>query len=66
MDELDAIFSRFTQSSRTKSGSGGTGLGLTIAREIVRQHGGELSAANRPEGGACFRATLPLPAGAAD
>ena len=37
----------------------GTGLGLTVARRIARDHGGTLTAANRPEGGAVFTLTLP-------
>jgi two-component system sensor histidine kinase HydH len=37
----------------------GTGLGLTIARRVAREHGGELTAANRPGGGASFTLTLP-------
>ncbi|HEU5424364.1 MAG TPA: HAMP domain-containing sensor histidine kinase [Nitrolancea sp.] len=39
--------------------TGGVGLGLTIARRILRAHGGDLSAANRPAGGALFTAWLP-------
>jgi signal transduction histidine kinase len=35
------------------------GLGLSIARSCVRAHGGEVSLANRPEGG--LRATITLP-----
>ena len=38
--------------------SGGAGLGLAISRRILRAHGGELTAANRPTGGAVFTATL--------
>lgn len=34
--------------------TGGVGLGLTIARRILKAHGGDLTAANYPEGGAQF------------
>lgn len=37
----------------------GTGLGLTLAYDLARQHGGELTAANRPDGGAVFTLWLP-------
>jgi two-component system sensor kinase FixL len=36
----------------------GMGVGLSICRTIIEAHGGEISARNRPEGGAVFRFTL--------
>ena len=37
----------------------GTGLGLAICDRIVAEHGGKMSAVNRPGSGACFRFGLP-------
>jgi two-component system osmolarity sensor histidine kinase EnvZ len=41
---------------------GGTGLGLTIARDIVRAHGGDITLEESPLGGLRARVRLPLPA----
>lgn len=41
------------------SGTGGVGLGLTIARHLVGRHEGTITAAGRPEGGSTFTITLP-------
>jgi signal transduction histidine kinase len=46
------------ETSRNRQ-TGGAGLGLTIARRILRSHGGDLTAANAAAGGARFTATLP-------
>jgi signal transduction histidine kinase len=51
-DQLDTIFEPFAraESSRNRA-SGGTGLGLTIARAIARAHGGDVTLRNRSDGG---------------
>ena len=48
-----------------ESGPKGTGLGLYIAKEIVRAHGGEIGVASEPEKGCTFWFTLPSVAQAA-
>lgn len=57
---LPYIFDRFyrAEKSRTRA-EGGSGLGLAIARQLAQAHGGDLSAANHPQGGATFTLTLP-------
>ena len=52
----DRVFEPFFS---TKTSQGGTGLGLTIARDIIRAHGGSLDVAPRPDGGARFVVALP-------
>ncbi len=43
------------------SGSGSSGLGLSVSRQIAQAHGGELLGGNHPGGGAAFVLTLPGP-----
>jgi PAS domain S-box-containing protein len=64
-DELDMVFDAFAQSSRTRDGSGGTGLGLTICRKLMGAFGGSITAANAQGGGALFCLNLPAATGAA-
>jgi len=44
----------------TKGPGEGTGLGLSVAYGIIQQHGGSISVANSPSGGAVFTVILPL------
>ncbi|WP_244560626.1 sensor histidine kinase [Azospirillum oryzae] len=56
----DAIVGRvFDPFFTTKPVGKGTGLGLSISYQLVRDHGGDLAAANHPDGGALFTLTLP-------
>ncbi|MBV9757297.1 MAG: HAMP domain-containing protein [Alphaproteobacteria bacterium] len=58
--ELERVFQPFhrVEPSRNRE-TGGVGLGLPIARNIMRAHGGDVTLANRPLGGT--RATVSLP-----
>jgi len=59
-DALPHIFDRFYRADKSRSrAEGGIGLGLSIARKIAQTHGGDLTAANHPDGGAVFSLTLP-------
>ncbi len=59
--ELDRVFEPFhrVEGSRNRE-TGGVGLGLPIARNILRAHGGDVVLANRPTGGVRATVTLPL------
>lgn len=58
--DLPLVFERFyrVDGSRTRD-TGGSGIGLTIAREIVRAHGGSITAASTLGAGSAFTVTLP-------
>lgn len=60
--EMDHVFEPFYRCAHARSkGAGGAGLGLAIARSILRRHGGEIRAQPRPDGrsGALFTIRLP-------
>ena len=60
-DDLPHIFDRFYRTDKARtSGEGGFGLGLAIAREIARQHGGDITCTSSQEQGTTFTAILPL------
>lgn len=61
-EHLPHIFDRFYKADASRAGThvpSGSGLGLSIVRAIVLRHGGEVSASNRPSGGAEFELLLP-------
>lgn len=61
-DELPHVFDRFYRGDRARTRRSGAGLGLAIARTLVRAHRGELSLESPPGGGTV--ATMRLPQGA--
>jgi len=59
-EDLPRIFDRFYRADAARTSTEGTGLGLSIVRTTAAAHGGEVTARNRPEGGAVFRVRLPV------
>ena len=60
-DALEQVLEPFIRLEDSRSrDTGGTGLGLPIARSILRSHGGDVVLLSRPEGGLRARVTLPL------
>ena len=58
----ERVFEPFLRLEASRSrDTGGVGLGLAIARSIVRGHGGDIHLSNRAQGG--LRATVRLPRG---
>ena len=62
--DLERVFDPFFRLEQSRSlETGGHGLGLSIARTIVRAHGGEISLRNRESGGLRVRIAIPLAGG---
>ncbi|BAE49352.1 ATP-binding protein [Paramagnetospirillum magneticum] len=60
-DQREEVFKPFTRLETSRNlATGGVGLGLTIARDIVRTHGGDLLLEDSPLGGLRARVRLPL------
>jgi two-component system, NtrC family, sensor histidine kinase HydH len=57
-EHLDRIFDPFFTTKES-----GTGLGLSVAHQVITQHGGFIAAKPNPDGGMTFSITLPLRAG---
>ena len=59
--DLDRVFEPFHRGEPSRNReTGGVGLGLPIARNIMRAHGGDVTITNRPSGGVKATATLPV------
>jgi len=56
----EEIFERYRRGAGSASRAGGTGLGLTIVRDLVALHEGTVTVTDAPEGGALFVVELPL------
>ncbi len=61
VEERDKVFMPFyrIEASRNRA-TGGTGLGLSVARTIIKAHGGEITLVNHPAGGLEVTVRLPL------
>ncbi len=63
-EDLPRIFHRFWRGDKSRSRhSGGAGLGLAIAKQLVEDQGGTISAHNVPEGGLQIRLAFPVTSG---
>lgn len=60
--ERERIFEPFYRVPGASETAGGVGLGLSLVRQIAAHHGGTVHCLENPEGGCCFRVTLPLDA----
>jgi len=58
INEIHNIFDKFVQVGEGEK-HGGTGLGLSLCREIILAHNGSIRAENKADGGACFIFTIP-------
>jgi heavy metal sensor kinase len=58
--DRERVFARFERAGESPGERAGLGLGLTLAREIARAHGGSVDVESHPERGSVFTVRLPL------
>jgi signal transduction histidine kinase len=58
--DRERIFEKFFRASEAAAATGGTGLGLAVAREIVQSHGGDIVVESELGSGSRFAVTLPV------
>jgi signal transduction histidine kinase len=60
-EDLDKIFDKFYRGKTAENlGTGGTGLGLTLARAIIKAHGGDIKVRSKKGSGSRFTVVLPI------
>lgn len=60
-EDRHRVFEKFFRTSANRGQISGSGMGLTIAQEIINAHGGEIAVKDNPGGGSDFSIFLPLP-----
>lgn len=62
-EELEKVFEKFYRASDPRVNQiTGTGLGLTLSREVIRLHSGDITVESQPDQGSTFTLTLPVTA----
>lgn len=59
-DHYDDVFKPFFRVDKARQGEGRSGLGLSIAQDIVHSHGGSIALSTSDKGGLCVAVSIPL------
>ncbi len=59
-EQLARVFEKFYRADSTDTATGGLGIGMNIARQIVESHGGAIQVESTPGGGTRASFTLPI------